>query len=221
LPVLTRGAADLPERQQTLRYTLRWSRELLDPSAQLLLRRLAVFSGGWTLGAAEAICTEADLPQQAVLDCMRLLVESSIVHRVDELASGARFGMLATIREFAHEQLVLSGELEHRRARHAAFYSSLAEPVATARTIAPWTQAELTDETISSLEPEIDNLQEALDWWLTDRRPAEGLRLAIAFHAIWSRVGQYALGRQWIESMLDLADRLIHRRRLEPSERSR
>jgi tetratricopeptide (TPR) repeat protein len=114
--------------------------------------------------------------------------------------------MLETIREFAHEQLVLSGELEHLRARHAAFYSSLAEPVAAARTIAPWTRGELTDETISSLESEIDNLQVALDWWLTDRRPAEGLRLAVACHSMWSRVGQYALCRRWIESMLDLAE---------------
>jgi predicted ATPase/transcriptional regulator with XRE-family HTH domain len=206
LPVLTRGATDLPDRQQTLQNTLHWSHELLDPSARLLLRRLAVFEGGWTLSAAEGVCTDADLPQRAVLDCLGLLVDSSLVHRVHERASGPRFGMLGTIREFAQEQLVLSGEMERLRARHAAFYSSLAEPVAAARTIAPWTRAELTDETISSLEPEIDNLQVALDWWVTDRRPAEGLRLAVACHSMWSRVGQYGLCRRWIELMLDLAE---------------
>jgi predicted ATPase/transcriptional regulator with XRE-family HTH domain/Tfp pilus assembly protein PilF len=208
LPVLGRGAADLPERQQTLQNTLRWSHELLDPAARLLLRRLAVFAGGWTLSAAEAVCAGPDLPEDAVLNSLRVLVDSSLVHRVHDLAGGVRFGMLETIREFAREQLDLNGEMDHLRASHAAFYSSLAEPVAAARTIAPWTRAELTDEAITSLEPEIDNLQLALDWWLTTRRPAEGLRLALAFHAMWSRLGQYALGRRWLQSMLDLADSL-------------
>src|SRR5262249_45074807 len=122
------------------------------------------------------------------------------------LSSGVRFGMLETIGEFAREQLVLNGEIERLRASHATYYSRLAEPVATARTIAPWTRTESTDETVRSLEPEFDNLQVALDWGLTNRRPVEGLRLAVAFHSMWSRLGQYALARRWLEAMVDLAD---------------
>lgn len=113
--------------------------------------------------------------------------------------------------EYARERLVLSGELEHLRAAHAAFYSRLAEPAAAARTIAPWIRTPspaLTDAAIERLEAEFDNVQAALDWWLTDGRPAEGLRLAVAFHALWSRRGQYALGRHWLETTLELADRM-------------
>jgi tetratricopeptide (TPR) repeat protein len=210
LPLLVGGAADLPERQQTLRRTLAWSHDLLGPREQVLFRRLAVFVGGWTLEAAEAVCADAALPADEVLDRLQALVDSSLVRPLGTGAAEPRYGMLETLREYAGEELVRRGELERVRAAHAAFFARLAEPVAAARTIAPWVKAPSpapTDEALECLEAEFGNLQAALDWWLTAGRPTEGLRLAVAFHAAWSRLGQYALGRRWLEAMLDLADR--------------
>jgi tetratricopeptide (TPR) repeat protein len=117
--------------------------------------------------------------------------------------------MLETLREYAADQLKASGELDRIRAAHAAYYSRLAEPVAAARITAPWVgpqSSALTDEAIHRLEAEYDNLHSALEWWCTSRQPAEGLRLALALNSLWSRLGQYAVGRGWLEAMLDLAD---------------
>jgi predicted ATPase/transcriptional regulator with XRE-family HTH domain len=210
LSLLTGGALDLPERQRGLRQTLVWSHDLLGPQEQILFRRLAVFVGGWTLAAAEAVCGAAGLLTEDVLDPLQVLVDSSLVRRLDQTEDEPRFEMLETMREYAGEKLVLSGELERLRGAHATYYSRLTEPVPTIRTFAPWVGAQapaLTEDELESLEAEFDNIQAALDWWFTDHHPAEGLRLAIAFHALWSRRGQYALGRRWLEAMLDLAER--------------
>jgi len=209
LSLLTSGAADLPERQQTLRSTLAWSYDLLAANEQAVFRRLAVFAGGWTLAATEAVCADAALSADQVLDCLQRLVDSSLVRRVDETGEEARFGMLETVREFTYEQLVSCGELERIRAAHAAFYAQLAEPAAAARTSAPWTEGQspaLTDEALDRLEAELDNLQVALNWWATADRPAEGLRLGVALSPLWSRRGHYAVGRRWLEALLELAD---------------
>jgi predicted ATPase/transcriptional regulator with XRE-family HTH domain/Tfp pilus assembly protein PilF len=205
LRVLTNGAADLPQRQQTLRATLAWSYDLLDPAAQLLFRRLAVFVGGWTLEAVEAVCGDSDLPAHGVLDRLQVLVDNSLVRRQEE----PRYGMLDTIREYASEKLGASGEIDSIRARHAVFYSRLAEPPDTAAE-AMWLWAQspvLSDQVLDQLATELDNETTALDWFLATSRVAEGLRLAVALNWVWSRRGQYAAGRRWLEAMLDKADR--------------
>jgi predicted ATPase len=99
LPLLTDGAADVPERQQTLRTALAWSHDLLDPAARLLFRRLAVFVGGWSLATAEAVCADDALPAEAMLDRLQAVVDGSLVHRLDDCGSEPRFGMLETVRE--------------------------------------------------------------------------------------------------------------------------
>ena len=106
LPLLTGGARDLPERQRTLRATIEWSHELLTPEEQRLFARLAVFSGGCTLEAAEQVA-------DAELDTLQSLVDKSLVR-----SSGGRYWMLETIREYAAEQLEQSGEAEELRRRH-------------------------------------------------------------------------------------------------------
>jgi predicted ATPase len=214
LPLLTHGAHDLPERQQTLRTTLAWSHGLLEPATRVLFRRLAAFVGGWTLQAAEAVCADAALPAETVVDQLQLLVDSSLVQiqvrRVDEAGDEPRFGMLETVREYAREQLVASGELERIRTCHAEFYSRLAEPPDTAESTWPWIWAqspERTHQVFELLEADVDNFNAALDWWSTQARLAEGLRLAVAVNSLWTRRGQYAEGRRWLEAMLELADR--------------
>jgi predicted ATPase len=123
LPLLTDGAFDLPERQQTLRATLAWSHNLLGPAAQMLFRRLAVFAGGWTLEAAEAVCADPQLPARQVLEQLQVLVDSSLVTRLDDGSneSEPRFAMLQTVREFAEERLAEATDAEIVRRVHAAY----------------------------------------------------------------------------------------------------
>src|SRR5262249_43396856 len=139
LPLLVGGARDLPARQRTLQDTIAWSYDLLDEGERHLLRRLAVFVGGWTLEAAEAVCAErqgpgshrqadpSDSSHTSVLDGLASLVDKSLVRQVEVPDGGARFTVLETVREFAHERLVASGELVDLRARHAAYFLAVAE----------------------------------------------------------------------------------------------
>jgi predicted ATPase/DNA-binding XRE family transcriptional regulator len=210
LPLLTRGAVDLPERQQTLHTTLAWSHDLLAPAAQVVFRRLAVFVGGWTLRAAEAVCADDALLAEHVLDQLQQLVESSLIRCPEESGDEPRFAMLETMREYAEELLVSSGEAERIRASHATFYSRLAEPPHAEQVAWPWVWAQTPEQmhqVFELLEPELANFHAALQWWATHARVAEGLRLAVAVNSLWSRLGQYAAGRHWLELMLDVADR--------------
>jgi len=197
LPLLSSGPADLPERQQTLRATLAWSYDLLSAADQVLLRRLAVFAGGWTLAAAEAICADAALPAGAVLDHLRALVDSSLVRRLETSADEPRFGLLETIREYAWEHLAAGGEVEEVRRRHAAYYLALAEQ-ANAGLAGPdkgrW---------LDRLDAEHENLRQALDWCLSGpAAAADGLRLAVALWLFWQLHGFLSEGRVWLERVL-------------------
>ena len=126
LPLLTGGARDLPARQQTLRDAIAWSHELLDRSEQRLFRRLAVFVGGFTLDAVEAICNpEGDLDVD-VLDGLASLVAKSLLRQEDQDGE-PRFAMLETIREYGLERLEASGEADVLRREHARYYLALVE----------------------------------------------------------------------------------------------
>jgi predicted ATPase len=141
LDLLTRGARDAPPRQQTLRDTIAWSYDLLDEPERALFRRLAVFSGGCTLEAAEAICNPSREPiggdatsvqevyvsEINVLAGLLSLVDKSLVDQADGLDGTPRFRMLETIRAYSSEQLVASGEEAGMRREHATYYLSLVE----------------------------------------------------------------------------------------------
>ena len=131
LALLTGGRRDLPARQQTLRNAIAWSYDLLDPDEQRLFRRLGVFVGGFTLDAAEAVCTvEGDLAVE-VLDGLESLVAKSLVKQEAGSVGAARFTLLETIREYALERLEESGEAEALRRRHAqqmVAFTEQAEP---------------------------------------------------------------------------------------------
>jgi predicted ATPase/DNA-binding winged helix-turn-helix (wHTH) protein len=122
LPLLKGQAADAPARHQTLRDTIGWSHDLLDAAAQRLFRRLAVFVGGWSLEAAEAL---GDDPA-VVLDQLEALMDHHLVQRIDDVDDAPRYTMLETIREFGLEQLVRHGELDALRERHAGHLAELA-----------------------------------------------------------------------------------------------
>src|SRR6266496_4023877 len=137
LPLLTRGARDLPERQQTLRNTIAWSYDLLEEGEQQLFRRLSVFAGGFTLEAVQAVCVfeaiETSSPAQAddgaTLEQLAHLLDKSLVQAQQGTGGEPRFTLLETIREYATEQLGASGEEATVQERHAHYFLKLAEEV--------------------------------------------------------------------------------------------
>ena len=129
-PLLTRGAHDLPVRQQAMRATLDWSHELLSTAEQSLFRRLAVFAGGCTVDAAEIVgAANADhsAAPPLVIDLLADLVDKSLLRVVEDLGDDRRFGMLETIREYGLERLAQLGEESEIRGRHQDWCVALAE----------------------------------------------------------------------------------------------
>ncbi|MDP8923722.1 MAG: tetratricopeptide repeat protein, partial [Chloroflexota bacterium] len=191
LTLLADGPRDLPARQQALRNTIGWSYDLLEASEQHLFRRLAVFVGGFTLGAAEAVRGAGD---DDILDGVASLVAKSLVRHVDGSDDEPRFGMLETVREFALEQLEASGEAADARRRHAEYYLGFAEE-ADAYLGGVGHRAWL-----ARLEREHDNLRAVLAWDAEEPDAADvGLRLAGALGEFWRMRGHLTEGCQWLE----------------------
>jgi predicted ATPase/class 3 adenylate cyclase len=165
LPLLTGGARDLPERQRTLRATIEWSHELLTSDEQRLFARLAVFSGGCTLVAAEEVA-DADL------DTLQSLVDKSLLRHADE-----RFWMLETIREYAAERLRERADEAAIRDRHLAHLLALAERAYEQRFASATTWFPI-------VAAEHDNIRAALDWARISRPEAE-VQLAGAVADWW------------------------------------
>src|SRR5215207_3937537 len=191
LPLLTGGPRDAPARQRTLRDAIAWSYDLLEPNEQTLFRRLAVFAGGCTLEAAEAVGNVGgDLD---VLGSLEQLVAQSLVRQAEELGLQPWFGMLETIREFALDRLQAAGEGDEAAARHAGFFLALAE------TAEPHLRSPDEPAWPGRLEAEHDNLRVALAWALPGRDPRSGARAAAALWRFWVHRGHLAEGRRWLE----------------------
>jgi predicted ATPase/class 3 adenylate cyclase len=188
------GPNDLPDRQRTLRSTIAWSYDLLAPEHQRLFARLGVFRGGWTPKAAELVCGHGlDLE---IIDGLTNLVDHSVV-RPTEVATGeSRFTMLETIREYAVERLISSGELDQLRQRHAEHIRDLAEeaePQLTRQDRVAW---------LARLEQEVDNVRAALDWAEATGNVDTGLRTAAATWRFWQLRGRLSEGRHRLERLL-------------------
>jgi predicted ATPase/transcriptional regulator with XRE-family HTH domain len=196
LPLLTGGALDLPARQRTMRDAVAWSYELLSPEEQRQFRRLAIFAGGCTLEAAEAICAEAEEhSSSAVLEEVAALVDHSLV-RSERVAGQPRLTMLEVIHEFALEQLQAHGEAEALHRRHAAYYLRLAE--ATGR-IGPG-----QDARDAQIIEELANIRAALAWARAQHESTLGLRLATACARTWYISGGGSEALAWLETFLML-----------------
>lgn len=176
--LLTSGSRTALQRHQTLRSLVDWSHDLLAGPERILLRRLAVFAGGWTLEAAESVCAGEGLPASGVLDALSHLVEKSLV-LPDEKAAGPRYGMLETIRQYGLEKLVAAGEAEALRTRHLDHFVELAEGVRTAF-YGPETVA-----CNARIDAELDNLRVALDWSEKPGHMRAGLLLINSLHRYW------------------------------------
>ena len=196
LALLTDGARDLPDRQRTLRATLDWSYDLLSVAERSLFARLAVFVGGWSLEAAEAVCNADD--EAEVLHHMSALVDKSLVKQQADIQHEARFTMLETVREYALERLEESGELERLRRRHAAYFLKTAEEAEFAL------QGPLQAAWLDRLETEHDNFRAALSWSLTSQGDTEmGLRLTGALSHFWYVRGHHSESRMWLQRALE------------------
>lgn len=196
LQLLTGRGTNQP-RQRTMRDTIAWSYDLLPPPEQVLFRQLAVFTGGFTLNAAEAVC--ADAAADSMLDALTALVDKSLLLHEPGGSGGPRYRMLETIREYAAEQLAAGDEDVAIRQRHADYYLSLAEAA----------QADLMRGTdrprLDRLEADYHNFMAALAW-LADREQWEAcLRLAAALGPFWDYRGHLTEGRAWLGRALDPA----------------
>jgi predicted ATPase len=165
LKLLTGGARDLPERQRTLRATIEWSHALLDESEQLLFGRLAVFSGGRTLEAIEAVCdAEGDLPVEA-FEGVSSLLDKSLLRQEEGPNGEPRFVMLETVHEFARENLRQSGEAEEIKQVHAQYFLALAEEAN------PELKGANQVQWIEHLEAEHDNMRAFQETLTSSLRP--------------------------------------------------
>jgi predicted ATPase/DNA-binding NarL/FixJ family response regulator len=217
LLLLTDGPRDQPARLRSMRDAVAWSYDLLGPAEQALFRRLAVFAGGFSLEAAEAVggsihaetlaaTNEAEEPllgpyagrrEPAVVDLISALVEASLVGPLKGGDGELRFAMLGIIREFALEQLTAHGETAESVRRHAAWYVALVERV----------EPELyggrqQGNYLDLLESEHENLRAALAWLIDSGAKEDALRLATASLRFWYTRGHLSEGRNWLERVL-------------------
>jgi len=195
--LLRRGGRSAADHHQTLQATLDWSYGLLDPAEQALLRRLAVFVGGWEVAAAEAVCAGEDVAIEAVLEVLDELLERSLVS-VSTAGGAPRYGLLETVRQYGAQQLERADETEALRDRHLRWCVTLAEQAAPALLGAEqalW---------LARLEREHDNLRAALQWALDRGRGALGLRLAAGLWQFWRSRSHLSEGRRWLAAVLAL-----------------
>jgi predicted ATPase/DNA-binding CsgD family transcriptional regulator/Tfp pilus assembly protein PilF len=196
LKLLTGGPRELSERQRTLRSTMEWSYALLDEGERVLFGRLAVFSGGRTLEAIEAICdAEGDLAVDA-FEGVSSLLDKSLLRQEEGSNGEPRFVMLETIHEFAREKLGQSAEAEEIKRAHAEYFLTLAEEAY------PELKGANQLEWLERLEAEHDNMRAALSWASQRKETEVALRLGGALFAFWSVRGYNSEGRRWLEEAL-------------------
>lgn len=196
LAVLTGGACDRHERQQTLRRTIDWSYQLLEAAEQCLFTRLAVFVGGCSIEAAQAVCDpDGDLGVD-VLDGLTSLVDKGLLRSADVPDGELRFDMLATIHAYAWEQLTASNDAARLRRAHATFFLQLAETAAALQSVdqAAW---------LDRLAAEQDNVRAVFTWTVEQHERELTLRLGVAlqdFYRVQGDNGEIRL----------LLDRALH-----------
>ena len=196
--LLAAGGRTAMPRHKTLRATMDWSHELLSEGERVLFRRLSVFAGGFTLGAAESVCAGEDLERDEVLELLSHLVDKSLVTAREE-GGETRYRLLETIRQYGQEKLSGLGEAAEFRERHAGYYLALAEEAG------PELKGEWQLAWLGRLDREHGNLRAAMRWLLSRGGPAEAARLGWALWLFWGIRTHFAEGRQWMEQALKVA----------------
>jgi len=193
--LLTGGSRTALPHQQTLRSTIDWSHSLLPQVERVLLRRLSVFSGGWTLEAAEAVCAGDGIDSAEVLDTLTRLVDKSLVV-LDDLAVDPRYRMLETIRQYSREKLVDAKEVEQIGDGHLTFFTRQAE----------WLEPRFycPDQVrwYAKAEVELDNIRAALEHSLSPTRVRDGMRLINALNRYWVARVYWREANGWLKRLL-------------------
>jgi predicted ATPase/class 3 adenylate cyclase len=196
--LLSGGSRSALPRQQTLRALIGWSFDLLPQTERTAFARLAVFAAGWTLEGAEAVIPGEGISQEEVLDLLSSLVDKSLV--VVE-SNGERYRMLETIREYAQEQLRLSGEASAVRERHLAYYSALVERLESALPSGAGQK-----QALDTLETDHDNLRSALTWaFETPEHGDSAIHMCGILYRFWARRGYWREGHAWCMKALERA----------------
>ena len=201
--LLTGGSRTAAPRQQTLRAAIDWSYDLLSEAEGVVLGRLSVFAGGWTLEAAETVCADDRIEAYEVLDLLTGLVDKSLVQVIEPEAQGEemRYRFLETIRQYARDKLKEADEEKHLRDRHLRFFLALGEKVEGAMEGAD------AREQRRRLKMDLDNLRSGLEWGLEEQGdPQEGARLAGALWRRWIQWEYVSEGRGWMEKAMEGSD---------------
>jgi predicted ATPase len=191
LDLLAGGARDLPDRQQTLRATIDWSHNLLSSEEQALFARLAVFHGGCTLDAAEAVCGGD------VIDGLTALIDGNLLRQEAQPDGQPRYTMLETIRAYALEQLVASGEADELSRRHARYFASVEDREAV--------DHRSGEPNWLALEQDIDNFRAALSNLAALNEHASFVHLVFSLRHLWYIRGHLDEGARWSEMAVELA----------------
>ena len=190
------GGRDLTPRQRTLRGAIEWSYELLDDAEKAFFRQLAIFSGGWSFEAAEAVVSSiVDLD---AFEGLESLADKSLVRRFETHDGSTRFRMLQTIREYAMDRLVAAEEIDEAGRRHAAYYKQLAKDQL------PGLLATFEARDRALLDD--DNFRAALTFLVESYQTGEALALGAALWRYWHVAGHLAEGRTWLEQILARPD---------------
>jgi predicted ATPase/DNA-binding XRE family transcriptional regulator/Tfp pilus assembly protein PilF len=199
LPLPTNGMRDLPDRQRTIAATIAWSYSLLEEAERVLFRRLSVFAGGFSLQAAEAVTSgrarNHSLLATDTLGWLGHLVEKSLV-QTEERNGSTRYRFLETIREFAHERLVESGEEERIGNKHLDYFWNLA------REGGKKVRGPEQDEWMKQLNLEMDNFRATIRWALATEAVEQGLELVSSLWVFWLIRGNWAEVKEWVLSLL-------------------
>ena len=197
LTILTGGARDLPQRQQTLRATIAWSHDLLESTERALFARLGVFAGGATIDTAEAVCSAAGGLPIDLLDGIDSLVQKSLLRQEEGPGGDARFTMLETIREFAQERFYALAEAPELRRAHADAFLALAED-------ADWDDVTAQVDLLNRLEADHANFRQAIAYYesLGSSTLGERLRLVAALAHFWWIRGHLSEGRRALEAAI-------------------
>ena len=204
--LLRGGPRTVLPRQQTLHAAIEWSYDLLSEPERKLLARLSVFASGWTVEAAEVVCSDDVLDEHSILDLLERLCDKSLVVVDPGSQGGSRQRLLESIREYAAERLGEAGEVEALRQRHRDWFLRLAEQAA------PRLQQPEQKLWLDRLDADHDNLRAAFAWSV---EPEVRLRLCVALHRFWLVRGHYAEGRGRLEGTLARAGQAseLHRAR--------
>lgn len=199
--LLTGGSRSAMPRQQTLEALIDWSYDLLTEKEKILLRRLSIFMGGWILEEAEIICSNSILSREEIMDILTRLVDKSLIS-ADTKARETRYGMLETIRQYARNKLIQSGEIEEFRNRHLTYFADFCTSISKEL----WRSDQV--KWMDRLEEEHDNLRAALEWSMYEGcgedHVVAGMQIATSIFVFWLVRGYWSEGLQWMLKIYEI-----------------